>query len=323
MVAFFVYSILTVSLLAVALFHPETPEWVLNFGFLGNIALLSIISLLSYLAYQREKHFRHVFFALWIVFAVNALASPIYAVLYSIGNENGVIRSYVWQGMIGSHAAFAWSVTTITVGYIASPRKRLLQTAIAGFVLFIFVFWLYSPYIVDPLKTQVLSIDGKSVSNYENLESSSIILNLYSLLVLLAFYVHKYRTDRPIGAYADSLLFLFGLALAIDTAEMLLPSSAFEFLVVSQWAILLVNIGIALCLVLRLKFKSQSIADYYESQCISDDPAIDRRIGRFDRFILRSFFDPEKIGAKIFLGTGSTRMKVRRTPTHVVRRANG
>ncbi|MBK6766019.1 MAG: hypothetical protein IPG71_06750 [bacterium] len=140
------------------------------------------------------------------------------------------------------------------------------------------------------------------------------------MLMLLAFYVHKYRTDRPIGAFADTLLFLFGLALAVDTAELMLPESDLKHFIISQWAILFINLGMALSLALRLKFKSQTVADYYESQCLSDDPAIDRRIGSFDRFILRTFFDPEKIGQKVFLGTSSAQMKVRRTPSPVARR---
>jgi len=322
MVAFLVYGIITLGLLATALLHPKTPEWVWEVSFMGNIAILAVLSLLSFLAYQRERHYRHVFFTLWVVFAVNALAAPFQAMFHVAGNFDNYLRYYVWYPIIGVHAAFAWSVTTITVGYMTAPSKRLVHVAIAGLALFIMVAWLYSPYMWNPLAALVQDPNGTQSVSYIELNRSSAILNLYSLLVLLAFYVHKYRTDRPIGAFADTLLFLFGLALTIDTAEMMLPNLEMAFLVVSQWAMMITNVAMAVCLALRLKFKSQSIADYYESQCLSDDPAIDRRIGRFDRLILRTFFDTEKIGQKIFLGTGTARMKVRRTPTHVTRRAN-
>ncbi len=322
MVAFLIYGLITLTMLGVALLHPKTPEWVWEFSFLGNIAILAVLSLLSFLAYQRERHYRHVFFTLWIVFAVNALVTPIWVIFSSADDFVNSLRFYVWYPVIGVHSAFAWAVTTITIGYITSPSKRLVHVAMGGLALFIMVGWLYSPYTWDPLAALVQDSNGKQIVNYAELNRSSALLDVYSLLVLLAFYVHKYRTDRPIGAFADTLLFLFGLALAIDTAEMMLPSSEMAFLVVSQWAIMITNIAMVICLALRLKFKSQTIADYYESQCLSDDPAIDRRIGRFDRLILRTFFDPEKIGQKIFFGPGSARMKVRRTPTHVARRAN-
>ncbi|NUO19210.1 hypothetical protein HUU59_07195 [bacterium] len=322
MVAFFVYSIITLGLLSAALLHPATPEWVWEFSFLVNIAILGLMSLLSFLAFRREQHYRHVFFALWLVFAFNALGAPFMTMFHIAGDFDNYLRYYVWYPIIGIHTLFAWAVTTITAGYIAPPRKRLLHVAIAGLALFIVVGWLYSPYIWDPLKAVATAADGSQSVSYDEINRSSAILNVYSLLVLLAFYVHKYKTDRPIGAYADTLLFLFGIALAIDTAEMLLPSAEMELLVVSQWAMMFTNIAMTVCLALRLKFKSQTIADYYESQCISDDPSIDRRIGRFDRLILRTFFDTEKVGKKIFLGTGSARMKVRRTPTHVARRAS-
>lgn len=322
MVAFFIYSTITLGLLGVAFLHPRTPEWVWELSFLGNIAILAILSLLSFMAYQRERHYRHVFFTLWVVFGLNALSAPLLTMFYVADIFEYKLRFFVWYPIITVHAAFAWSVTTITVGYITSPSKRFMHVAIAGSALFIMIAWLYSPYTWNPLAALVHTTEGKPDVSYAELNLSSAILNVYSLLMLLAFYVHKYRTDRPIGAFADTLLFLLGLALLIDTAEMSLPNLEMEFLVVSQWAMMFTNMAMAVCLALRLKFKSQTIADYYESQCLSDDPAIDRRIGWFDRLILRSFFDPEKIGQKVFLGTGSAKMKVRRTPTRVVRRAN-
>ncbi len=279
--------------------------------------------MLSFFAYRREIHYRHVFFALWLVFAVYALAGPLQALITASGKQSLALKFYIGYSWIGVHVALAWAVTTITVGYISSRQKRVVHTAIAGLVVIIISAWLYSPYTFDPLRAVVQDSTGQGALSLDILSRSSIIVNSFSLLMLLAFYVHKYRTDRPIGAYADTLLFLFGIALAIDTAEMLLSNLEFEILLVSQWAILFVYGSMAVCLGLRLKFKSQTIADYYESQCLSDDPAIDRRIGWFDRIILRSFFDPEKVGSKIFLGSGSAKMKVRRTPTQVVRRMNG
>lgn len=321
MVAFFIYLSLSLGIFVFAISNAETLEWFWEMSFLGNTLLLGVASLLSFLAYQREHHYRHVFFALWVVFGVYAFASPVAAVVQVLGSPEAGIRQFIWYPFIAVHTVLAWAVTTITIGYISPPRKRLLHTAIAGLVVFIMAGWLYYPYIFDPLAAVSQNAQGTPYLNIDPLNTSNLMINVFSLLMLLAFYVHKYRTDRPIGAYADTLLFLFGLALAIDTAESFLPDLKLDFTVISQWAILIVYAAMVVSLALRIKFKSQTIADYYESQCISDDPSIDRRIGRFDRFILRTFFDTEKIGSKIFLGTGTARMKVRRTPSHVARRA--
>ncbi|MBK8130131.1 MAG: hypothetical protein IPK53_14895 [bacterium] len=321
MVAFFVYGLAVIGLVVVGIAHPRTPQWVWEFSFITNILILSITSLLSFLVYRREQHYREVFFALWIVFAVFAVAGPLLALTEAIASLEMNVHFYVWYASILVHVTLAWAVTTITVGYLSSVRRRIVHSALASLALFSISIWLYSPYIFDPGLTIGQNDLGEQVISYAKIDSSSIVLNIFSLLMLLAFYVHKYRTDRPIGAYADTLLFLFGLALGIDTAEMTLRQVEFTHLVISQWGIMGVYGAMAVCLVLRLKFKSQTIADYYESQCLSDDPAIDRRIGGFDRLILRTFFDPEKVGTKVFLGTGSARMKVRRTPTPVGRRA--
>ncbi len=323
MAVFLFYVLITGTFLTLALTLPNIPDWIWNFGILGNVFLLAISSSLSFLAYQREQHYRQVFFALWIVFAVNSLANPVFAIANSSGSYDLIIGTYVLYPTILVHSVLAWAVTVITVGYVSNSAKRFLHSALAGLAVFAIAAWLYYPYVVHPLQVYEMNDAGQKVANYGNLDASSRILNMYALLMLLAFYVHKYRTDRPIGAFADTLLFLFGFALAIDTAESLFAGSQFAQLIMSQWVIMVVNAAMAVCLVLRLKFKSQTIADYYESQCVSDDPAIDRRIGRFDRLVLRAFFDPEKVGSKVFLGTGSSRMKVRRTPTHVMRRANG
>jgi hypothetical protein len=114
------------------------------------------------------------------------------------------------------------------------------------------------------------------------------------------------------------------MMLVVETTEYVSAVTDIELLGMSQWVFSLIAAAMTVTLLLRLKFKSQTIADYYESQCISDNPDIDRRIGYFDRLIIRSFFDPEKIGKEVFLGTGRKKMKVKRTPTRVSRpmRAN-
>ncbi|MCL4305922.1 hypothetical protein KJZ99_08405 [bacterium] len=320
MAAFFFYSVFTLSLVAATLFSPATPEWMWNSSILGNFALLALSSLLGFLAYRQEEHYRGVFFYIWLYFALNALTLPAYVLVYWLGLEYADIVAYVSISLIGVHVVIAWSITSITVAYLSRPRRRIVHSAIAGLALFTIAAWLYSPYIWDPLRVLVQDTAGNLSANYSRINTSSTVLNIYSLLMLLAFYVHKYRTDRPIGAFADSLLFCWGLALSIDTAELLLPTQEPVFLLISQWVILFANLGMAVSLALRIKFKSQTIADYYESQCLSDDPAIDRRIGRFDRLILRTFFDTEKVGEKVFLGTGSSQMRVRRTPSPVTRR---
>ena len=163
---------------------------------------------------------------------------------------------------------------------------------------------------------------GEFVADYRPLEISVIWINGISLLALLAFFLHKLSTDKPIGAYADTLLFLFGLLLVLDTAEYLTTVTEIQFLILSQWAMSIVAASMIVTLLLRLKFKSQTIADYYESQCISDNPDIDRRVGSFDRLIIRCFFNPEKVSKEVFLGTGRKKMKVRRTPTRVSKTLN-
>lgn len=320
MAVFFVYSILTLVLVVATLFSPVTPDWVWNISILSNLGILAACSLLGFLAYQREQHYRGVFFYIWLYFALTTLTLPALILVLWLGEVNAELIAFVWVSLIGVHSILAWSITSITVSYISTPKRQAVHSAVAGLVLFTMAAWLYSPYIWDPLAVVQETAAGEVIANYDKINLSSLVLNIYSLLMLLAFYVHKYRTDRPIGAFADTLLFLFGLALLIDTAELLLPESELKHLFISQWAILIVYAGMALSLALRLKFKSQTIADYYESQCLSDDPAIDRRIGWFDRLILRTFFDTEKIGQKVFLGTGSSQMRVRRTPAPVSRR---
>jgi uncharacterized membrane protein required for colicin V production len=230
------------------------------------------------------------------------LASPLSAIAAVLWSYEAWVKIYVLYSNIAVHAAVAWAVTTITVGYITPPRKRVVHTAIAGLVVFIMAAWLYYPYTFDPLATMVPNEQGDLLVNPALLSTSNTLLNIFSLLMLLAFYVHKYRTDRPIGAYADTLLFLFGLALAIDTAEAFLQVFELSFLVISQWAIQVVYAACAVSLALRLKFKSQTIADYYESQCVSDDPTIDRRIGGLTALFYGLFLIRKRLGRKYSLG---------------------
>ena len=322
--AFFVlYTILTATLVVTALLHPQSPDWVKNWTFVANALLLAAISLLSYLAYHRERNYRDVFFFFWVYFAAAALATPVFALIVEYGPPQGGVIAYILIGLIGIHTGLAWAVTGITVGYWAPRRRRVVHLAIATLGLFAAVLWLYSPYVFDPLAIMQTAEDGSQFATYDSVWDSSVVLNVFSFLMLLAFYVHKLRTDKPIGAYADTLLFLFALLLLVDTAELMLTQSEIEILNISQWVVLLINVSMVITLVLRLKFKTQTISDYYESQCLSNDPAIDRRIGVFDRLVLRTFFDPEKIGKKVFLGTGQARLKVRRTPRPLSRHSHG
>ncbi|MCB9366783.1 MAG: hypothetical protein H6506_04710 [Calditrichaeota bacterium] len=320
MAVFYLYSTFTLVVAAATLISPSAPEWMWNIGILGNFGLLSFCAILGFLAYRKEEHYRNVFFFFWLYFALAALALPAWVIVHWLEQTYAYYVAYVLVSMVGVHTIIAWSITNIAVSYTARPKYRALQTAIAGVGLMVVSVWLYSPYIWNPLAVLVPDNLGGTTVYYGELYSSSLILNVYSLLMLVAFYVHKYRTDKPIGAFADSLLFFWALALSIDTAELLLPAQDEGFLLISQGVMLIANLGMAVSLALRVKFKSQTIADYYESECLSDDPSIDRRIGWFDRLILRAFFDPEKVGQKVFLGTGSSRMRVRRTPAPVGRR---
>ena len=134
--------------------------------------------------------------------------------------------------------------------------------------------------------------------------------------------MHKLRTDRPIGVYADSLLFFFAIYIIIDTAEYAAKITSLELLSMTQWAAALVTAAMIVTLMLRLKFKSQTMSRYYESQCVSGDPRIDRRIGWFDRLIVWGFFDPKKVGERVFLGAGSQKMRVKRSSARVPKSAD-
>jgi hypothetical protein len=305
------YAVTVAGILWYTLGYLPFIELTANISFALNIAQLSLLSLLSFLVYRQEKHYRSIFFQLWFLYLALALSVPVvYHFWFWSGKSAGIIAYAL--ALVIIHSLMAWTVANILFTYVFKDEKRWAVNGLTALVVLPIVLWLFWPYYWSPERILLSSYELNPAVVYAPIQKSAIIVNLISLLSLLAFFLHKYKTDRPIGAYADTLLFLFGLSFAVDTAEMFAQVSSVELMSITQWANGIVLAGMNISLLLRLKYKSQRIAEYYESQCLSLDPRIDRRVGIFDRIILWCFFDPKKVGARIFLGTGESKVEVKR-----------
>jgi len=237
--------------------------------------------------------------------------------LYRYGDLGGMVASVMI--LIVAHGLFLWIATKVLVTYLFHDEKRWILNLASVLVVVPLCAWLFWPFWWSPETLLTLPTARDMAAFYSPVEKKLIVTNAVSILLLLAFFVHKLRTDRPIGVYADTLLFLFAIYILVDTTEYLAKGTSVELQSMTQWAAALVTAAMIVTLLLRLKFKSQTISRYYESQCISGDPRIDRRIGRFDRLIVRCFFDPQKVGQRVFLGAGPEKMKVKRSSTRVKR----
>jgi hypothetical protein len=318
MISLIAYAVGIAGILWYTLFFLPYEEITRNFGFALNIVQWGIVSLLSFLVYRQEKHYRSIFFQFWIFFAFLSLTAPIFYHFSYWSEGSGGVICYVIL-MIISHTLGPWIVVNILLTYLFKDEKRWAVNSLTALVVLPLCIWLFWPFWWSPSMVLSVAESGQAVVNYRPIEISIIWVNSFSLVALLAFFLHKLKTDKPIGAYADTLLFFFSLMLAFDMAEYLSNVTEINLLNLSQWSLSIIAASMIVTLLLRLKFKSQTIASYYESQCISDNPDIDRRVGSFDRLIIWCFFDSEKVGKKVFLGTGRKKMSVRRTPSRVSR----
>jgi hypothetical protein len=312
MILLFIYAAAVAGLLWYTVSYLPFSELTDNVSFSLNIIQLGLLSLLSFLVYRQEKVFRSIFFQFWLLFAVLAVSAPlVYHVMFWHGRASAVITYTLI--LVLTHALFAWTVANILFTYMLRDRKRWVVDLLSAMVVLPVVMWIFWPYYWSPELVLIHNSAFSEVNIYAPVQKMSIIVNVISLVMLLAFFLHKYRTDRPIGAYADTLLFLFSIYCAIDTFEMVSQVTSIELMNMTQWANVVLLLGMAISLLLRLKYKSQRISEYYESQCLSVDPRIDRRIGHFDRIILWCFFDPQKTRARIFLGPSSKQVSVKPT----------
>jgi hypothetical protein len=320
MVIFFVYLLATGAILWYTIGYLPFAEQSQNTFSIGlNIVQWAGVSLLSFLTYRQEEHYRGIFFQMWVYFGALALAGPAIYHFYFWAVPYGGMIAYALIAHILYHVLFAWMISKVVFMYIFRDEKRWAVNVLSALVVLPLCFWLYWPYWWSPELVLTFDTTAREISNYKELEAASLWINVFCIALLLAFFLHKLKTDRPIGVYADTLLFFFILLAALESAEFVTKANDIKMWNISQWSYSVIAAAMSVTLLLRLKFKSQTIADYYESQCISDNPDIDRRIGFFDRLILRTFFDPEKIGQKVFLGVGNAKMRVRRTPTKVSR----
>ncbi|MBK6766018.1 MAG: hypothetical protein IPG71_06745 [bacterium] len=136
MAAFYVYALAATAILAGTMLSPSAPEWLWSISFMGNAGLLWLTSLLAFLAYRQEQHYRGVFFYVWLYFALNSLSLPAYVLLLATGIRDVEIAAYVWVSLIGVHTILAWSITSITVDYMSSAKRRVFNVLVAGLVLF-------------------------------------------------------------------------------------------------------------------------------------------------------------------------------------------
>jgi hypothetical protein len=88
--------------------------------------------------------------------------------------------------------------------------------------------WLFWPFWWSPELLSSLPTAQDGNTYYRPVQQKFILTNAVALLLLLAFFVHKLRTDRPIGVYADTLLFFFAMYILIDTAEFLAKANSIE-----------------------------------------------------------------------------------------------
>jgi hypothetical protein len=312
----FSYSVITAAVLWSTLFLLPTTELRENLGFSFNIIQLGLLSLLSFMCYRQELHYRTIFYHFWILFAALGLAAPAYYHFqYLCGPESSISAFVVITLLI--HGLFAWVAANTVSSYYFRDEKRWAINALAAGVVLPLCAWWFWPYYWSPETILLVQKANPAADIFAPLAQAFIKINTVSLLILVAFFWHKLRTDRPIGAYADTVIFFFGLALLVDTLEYVAQVTSLELQAITQWATAAVYAALTVTMLLRLKYKTQTISQYYESQLLSSDPRIDRRVGWFDRFIIRSFFDPEKVSQSVFLGTGNAQVKVKKTSSRV------
>jgi hypothetical protein len=291
------------------------------FGFVLNVVEYGLLSLLSFQVFRQETIFRSIFFQFWVLFTTLALSAPLMNFFAIWTGAWGAVISYVLMLMF-LHGLFLWIVAKVLFGYIFHDEKRWAINLLSTLVVLPLCLWLFWPFWWSPERLMLLPTAHDATTLYQPLQKSLVIVNLVALVMLLAFFLHKLRTDRPIGVFADTMLFLFTLFCLFDTAELVFRITSVELMNITQWAIGLVAGAMLVTLLLRLKYKSQSISHYYESQILSFDPRVGRRIGLFDRLILWCFFDPEKVGQRLFLGASRQKMTVKRSSPRIARKSS-
>jgi hypothetical protein len=318
-VVFFVaYASAVGGILFGTLHYLATPEFVPTLSFCLNIVLYGLLSLLSFLTYRQETYFRSIFFQFWALFACLAVVGPTIMFFAKIAGPYAGVRAYVVSTIL-IRGLFAWVMAKVLFHYVFRDEKRWAINLLSSLVVLPLCLWLFWPYWWMPLSIYNLPSAVSAATLYNPIQKPAIIVSIVSLLMLLAFFLHKLRTDKPIGVFADTMLFLFGLSTTVSLIELLAEVSRLELMNITQWANLLLALAMAVTLVLRLHYKSQTIAEYYESQCISLDPRVGRRIGLFDRLVLWCFFDPKKVGQRVFLGTDHKKVTVKRSSPRVTR----
>jgi uncharacterized protein with PQ loop repeat len=210
-------------------------------------------------------------------------------------------------------------IAKVLFHYVFRDEKRRAINLLSAVVVLPLCLWLFWPYWWSPVSILQLPSAASAVTLYTPVQKPAIVVNVLCLLMLLAFFLHKLQTDKPIGVFADTVLFIFGLLIVLDTVELVAQIHSLELLNITQWAYSALGVAWVVTLVLRLHYKAQTIADYYESQCVSHDPRVGRRIGLFDRLVLWGFFDPKKVGQRVFLGTDHKKVTVRRSSPRVTR----
>jgi hypothetical protein len=317
-VLFLLYGLGIGGLLFGTMRYLLTPDYSAFFGFYLNILLYGILSLLSFMTYRQETYFRGIFFQFWALFAFLALLGPIVLFASKIFGPYAGVITYVLT-TISMHVLWYWVAAKIFFHYVFSDEKRWAINLLSMLVVMPLCAWLFWPYWWTPLNIYNLPTAVSAGTLYSPIQKPSIVVNLLSLLCLMAFFLHKLKTDKPIGVFADTVLFLFGLFILFDTVEQVAQVNSLELINITQWAFAILSVAMTVTLAMRLHYKAQTIANYYESQCISYDPRVGRRIGFFDRIILWCFFDPKKVGQRIFLGADHKKVTVKRSSPRVAR----
>jgi hypothetical protein len=309
---FALYLLGMAGILWYTMFYLPFAQYTQTISFALNIIQYSLLSLLSFLTYRQETHFRSIFFQFWIAFAAYALMVPLIYHMSYWGKPGADVAAYV-ECEIGAHVLWMWIAVKALAHYTFHAEKGWRVNALSLSVVLPLSGWLFWPYWWSPGYILSLPTAGDVRTLYGPIQTSEIAANAVSLLLLLAFFVQKLKTDRPFGAFADTMLFLFGLTVIVNTVEIVAQVKSLELMNITQWAFGGLAAAMIVTLILRLRYKSQAIANYYESQFLSADPSIGRRIGLFDRLVLWCFFDKKEIGQRIFLGTNGRKVSVRRS----------
>lgn len=266
-----------------------------------NLLLYVALIFLSLLVISKDTHYRSIFINLAILFLLNVVQSTALTLDQIFGDEYSGPRLYTrWVMLMNLTVSF--TVIFILCKYIFAQKNTLFHyLTAAGIVL---PLWLvsYFPFLLD---TNYIFLLGENATDdysfYQPLFSRSMVMNLWTLAAIGAFFFRKLRNDNPFGYYIDTLMFGFLMLISFEVLHNMSHITSRLLFNIGQYATCMVLVFMGSSLVLRYRFIKGYAGAFYESQILSDSPFVDHRPGFFDRFIRWNFFDSKAIKKGIFL----------------------